>query len=126
MLITPEGEQFIDCCRNIGFSTYSVIPPQMKQNELNIYLLVTGRNMGCDISCIKVKADRFENALSKFYDYFGGTMKTNMFAGAIQNRTSEDAVKLFQNCTGETVLYFGVANHPAFIDEVHEIEGDAQ
>lgn len=89
---------------------------------MNKYLLITSRNLGYDSTHIIINTDSWNNALYKAYEYIGGLLYKGSFQNAVCNNktTSEGAINLFQQLTGEFVLYFGIVDN-AFKCDITEI-----
>lgn len=89
--------------------------------KTNIYLLIT--ESGGKTSQYITEAVCFEDALCKFYKYYGSTHCINEddFKLLIRRKCGKDIIGLFSSLIEESVKYFGVVNQP-FVDELIHID----
>lgn len=90
--------------------------------QMKEYLFVTGRNLGNDVTVLKIKDSSYVDALVKFYKYFGGTVSYDIFKNAVTGSGEmgrfEESIKYFEQTTREGVIYFGIVHEKPFVDYV--------
>jgi len=90
------------------------------------YLFVTSRNLGNDVTVLKIKDSFYADALVKFYKYLGGTISYDIFKNTVTRSVEmdrfEESIKYFEQKTGESVLYFGIVHEKPFVDYVAMVD----
>lgn len=90
---------------------------------MNKYILITAYCLGESVcaSCITAKDEL--DAIFKAYKHYGGSHLTNEeFAILIRNTSIERMQRLFQDCTGEVILYLGLKPDSDYIFDLFQIE----
>lgn len=87
---------------------------------MKTYLLITYES---DVSSYITKKDTWQEALTAYYEYFGtkSYISVEDFAMLISNKTSDEAIKLFNTLQHDYVKFFGVVGEP-FICELIDID----
>ncbi len=90
---------------------------------MNKYLYISSHTMGNESIHGIVEATTWYDALRNVYKYIGGSLSVEAFEQTVEDKhmTSENAFKLFEILTGETILFFGLANFSTFVDRLNRI-----
>ena len=87
---------------------------------MNKYLLITYLN---EFSSYITQRKDWKEALTAYYKYFGATggISVEDFGLLISNKTSDEAIKLFNNLQYDDIEFFGVIHQP-FICNLIDID----
>lgn len=92
--------------------------------KLHDYILITASMNGNHVTAISIIATDKNMALAKAYSYFGADsrLKLGEFNILCEHALFERVRRVFQEFTGETILYFAEKDKFYFIDELSQID----
>lgn len=90
---------------------------------LNTYVFVSSSMNGSDTTAIDIRAEEHYDALVKAYEYFGGSkLKVEEFGTLCEYTEIGRMYEIFEELTGQTILYFAERKEGYYIDKLHTIE----
>ena len=90
---------------------------------LNTYVFVSSSMNGSDVTAIDIRAEDQWDALTKAYEYFGGSkLKVEEFDTLCQYTAIGRMYEIFTELTGQTILYFAKREEGYYIDNLYTIE----
>ena len=90
---------------------------------LNTYVFISSSMNVSDTTAIDIRAEDQCNALTKAYEYFGGSkLKVEKFNTVDQYTAICRMYEIFTELTGQTILYFAERGEGYYIDNLYTID----